>query len=206
MVPDFVVWRADGSGAALVVQIGGVVPGEPSCDPGLGAWGQRQLVAYLAKVDGRHALVVRAADSYFLRHEPGAEGGQTLRVVGRVPTAALFGAAPPAGTSPGGELLDHRVKAWLERLAQAGAEALPGDEAVRGAIPSEVVDAASGGRVVWELVEECKRRKASGGPRYTSQEVQATLRALEEEWARTGGFDEEYMHAFLDRLRSGERR
>jgi hypothetical protein len=26
------------------------------------------------------------------------------------------------------------------------------------------------------------------------------LRALQEEWDRTGGFDEAYMHAFLERL------
>src|SRR5437764_13686441 len=124
MVPDFVVWRADGSRAALVVQLGGLVPGGPSCDPGLGGLAQRQLTANLAKVDCRHALVVSAAESYFLRHELGVEGEPTLRVVGRVPTAALFGSAPPAESSPGGELLDHRVQAWLVRLATAGVGAL----------------------------------------------------------------------------------
>ncbi len=55
-----------------------------------------------------------------------------------------------------------------------------------------------------EEIAELKRRAASPEPRYTSEQVQAHFRALEEEWERTGGFGETYMHAFLDRLRAGE--
>jgi hypothetical protein len=57
-----------------------------------------------------------------------------------------------------------------------------------------------------EEIAEAKRRLASDQPRYTSQQVLAHLRALEEEWERTGGFDSAYLHAFLDRLRAGEAR
>jgi uncharacterized protein YmfQ (DUF2313 family) len=51
-----------------------------------------------------------------------------------------------------------------------------------------------------ELIAELKRRAASPGPFFTGAQVQARLHALEEEWDRTGGFDEAYMHAFLARL------
>jgi hypothetical protein len=58
--------------------------------------------------------------------------------------------------------------------------------------------------VVWTPADiaEAKRRLASGERRFTSQQVQTHLRALEEEWQRTGGFDKEYMHKFLERLRA----
>jgi uncharacterized protein YmfQ (DUF2313 family) len=51
-----------------------------------------------------------------------------------------------------------------------------------------------------ELIAELKRRAASPGPFFTGAQVQAHLRALQEEWDRTGGFDEAYMEAFLKRL------
>src|SRR5262249_58147988 len=51
-----------------------------------------------------------------------------------------------------------------------------------------------------ELVAELKRRAASPGPVYTGEQVQARLRALQEEWDRTGGFDEQHMREFLARL------
>jgi hypothetical protein len=51
-------------------------------------------------------------------------------------------------------------------------------------------------------IAEAKRRLASKGPRYSSQQVQAHLQALEQEWERTGGFDRPYMLAFLERLRA----
>ncbi len=57
-----------------------------------------------------------------------------------------------------------------------------------------------------EQIAEAKRRAASPGPWYTGEQVQAHLRALEEEWQRTGGFDESHMRAFLARLSAGERR
>ena len=47
---------------------------------------------------------------------------------------------------------------------------------------------------------ELKRRAKSPGPRYTGGQVQARLRALQEEWDRKGGFDPAYMQEFLDRL------
>jgi uncharacterized protein YmfQ (DUF2313 family) len=51
-----------------------------------------------------------------------------------------------------------------------------------------------------EKIAELKRRAASPGPWYTGEQVQARLQALEQEWQRTGGFDETYMQEFLKRL------
>jgi hypothetical protein len=55
-----------------------------------------------------------------------------------------------------------------------------------------------------EMIAELKRRAASPGPWYTGQQVQARLQALQEEWDRTGGFDEAHMRAFLDRLNAAD--
>jgi hypothetical protein len=55
-----------------------------------------------------------------------------------------------------------------------------------------------------EFLAELKRRAAAPGPRYTSEQVQARLRALEAEWERTGGFDETYMRQFLARLNEAD--
>ncbi len=49
-------------------------------------------------------------------------------------------------------------------------------------------------------IAELKRRAASPGPFYTGAQVQARLQALQEEWDRTGGFDEAHMHNLLARL------
>jgi uncharacterized protein YmfQ (DUF2313 family) len=54
------------------------------------------------------------------------------------------------------------------------------------------------------LLAELKRRAASPGPRYTGAQVQARLRALQEEWDRTGGFDEAYLRQFLEKLNSAD--
>lgn len=51
-----------------------------------------------------------------------------------------------------------------------------------------------------EEIAEAKRCANSPGPWYTSEQVQARLRALQGEWDRIGGFDESYMHEFLSRL------
>jgi uncharacterized protein YmfQ (DUF2313 family) len=51
-----------------------------------------------------------------------------------------------------------------------------------------------------EMIAELKRRAASPGPFYTGAQVQDRLRALQEEWDRTGGFDEAYMHEFVAKL------
>src|SRR5262249_568911 len=55
-----------------------------------------------------------------------------------------------------------------------------------------------------EFLAELKRRAASPGPWYTGAQVQARLHALQEEWDRTGGFDEAYMRAFLQRLNAAD--
>jgi hypothetical protein len=55
-----------------------------------------------------------------------------------------------------------------------------------------------------ERIAELKRLAASRGPWYTGAQVQARLRALQEEWDRTGGFDEAYMRAFLQRLNEAD--
>jgi hypothetical protein len=51
-----------------------------------------------------------------------------------------------------------------------------------------------------EMIAELKRRVASPGPWYTGAQVQARLKALQEEWDRTGGFDEAYAREFVKRL------
>lgn len=55
-----------------------------------------------------------------------------------------------------------------------------------------------------EEIAELKRRAASPGPRYTGEQVQRRLQALQEEWDRTGGFDQDYMKAFLERLNTAD--
>jgi hypothetical protein len=55
-----------------------------------------------------------------------------------------------------------------------------------------------------EMIQELKRRAATPGPRYTGAQVQARLRALQEEWDRTGGFDLAYMQDFLKRLNDAD--
>lgn len=49
-------------------------------------------------------------------------------------------------------------------------------------------------------IEEAKRRLASPGLCFTGAQVQSRLQALQQEWERTGGFDEAYMEEFLKRL------
>src|SRR5581483_12344796 len=55
---------------------------------------------------------------------------------------------------------------------------------------------------IWteEDIAEAKRRLASPGVCFTSEQVQSRLEALQQEWERTGGFDEAYMQEFLKRL------
>jgi chorismate mutase len=53
-----------------------------------------------------------------------------------------------------------------------------------------------------ERIAELKRRAAEPGPRYTGDQIQAMFRALEAEWERTGGFDEEYAREFVRRMDS----
>lgn len=53
-----------------------------------------------------------------------------------------------------------------------------------------------------EIIIEAKRRLAADEPRHSGKQVQQMLQALDKEWARTGGFNEAYMHAFVNGLRS----
>jgi hypothetical protein len=55
-----------------------------------------------------------------------------------------------------------------------------------------------------ELIAELKRRAKSPGPWYTGEQVQARLQDLQEEWDRTGGFDEAYMRTFLQKLNASD--
>ena len=59
-------------------------------------------------------------------------------------------------------------------------------------------------RLTPEQIAEFQRRAASPGPRYTGEQVQARLQALQEEWDRTGGFDERYLREFLARLNEAD--
>jgi hypothetical protein len=49
-------------------------------------------------------------------------------------------------------------------------------------------------------IAELKSRARRPGPFFFGEQVTDRLRALEKEWKRTGGFDMEYMRAFLAQL------
>src|SRR5947209_17696728 len=51
-----------------------------------------------------------------------------------------------------------------------------------------------------ERIAQMKREAAEPGPRYSGEDIQAMFRALEAEWERTGGFDEEYAVEFVKHL------
>jgi len=51
-----------------------------------------------------------------------------------------------------------------------------------------------------DRIAEMKRQAAEPGPRYSGEDIQAMFRALEAEWERTGGFDEDYAAEFVERL------
>ena len=55
-----------------------------------------------------------------------------------------------------------------------------------------------------EEIAEIKKRARTPVPRYTGEQVQKRLQALEQEWQRTGGFDEAYMQEYLASSRSQE--
>ena|SRR5438445_3781349 len=84
------------------------------------------------------------------------------------------------------------------------------DLVCRSAEPIEVFDASGNelGRLPARLtparVAELKRLAASPGPRYTGAQVQARLRALQEEWDRTGGFDEQYARDYMKKLNTAD--
>jgi hypothetical protein len=51
-----------------------------------------------------------------------------------------------------------------------------------------------------EFFEDLMRQTAEPAPRYSGADIQAMFRALEAEWERTGGFDEEYAVEFIERI------
>jgi len=51
-------------------------------------------------------------------------------------------------------------------------------------------------------IAELKRKAAAGGPRYTGQQVQQHLQALEAAWHREDGFDKQRLHELLNDLRA----
>ena len=55
-----------------------------------------------------------------------------------------------------------------------------------------------------EQIAELKRIARSPGPRYSGKQVQARLKAFEEEWERTGGFDEKYGMEFMAKLNAAD--
>ncbi|MCI0639470.1 MAG: hypothetical protein L0Y72_15710 [Gemmataceae bacterium] len=52
-----------------------------------------------------------------------------------------------------------------------------------------------------EYFAECKRRARMPGPRYTSQQVQETLRILEDTWKQEGPFGVERAMQIVEELR-----
>jgi hypothetical protein len=52
------------------------------------------------------------------------------------------------------------------------------------------------------MVAEALSRRGKGENGIPGHKVQEHLRALQAEWDRLGGFDEQYMHAFLEKLRA----
>src|SRR4051812_13414396 len=50
-----------------------------------------------------------------------------------------------------------------------------------------------------EFIAELKRRAASPGPWFTSEQVKAHLKALHEEWNRVGGMNRAQVQSFLER-------
>src|SRR5207245_1222690 len=58
-----------------------------------------------------------------------------------------------------------------------------------------------------EAVEQyLRRRHEPKGKCYSSEHVHAMLEALEQEWQRTGGLDEAYMHKFVEAFRAEDAR
>jgi hypothetical protein len=55
-----------------------------------------------------------------------------------------------------------------------------------------------------EAIAELKRRASSAGPWYTGVQVQARLQGLQEEWERTGGFDEKRLQELLNQMNAAD--
>ena len=56
-----------------------------------------------------------------------------------------------------------------------------------------------------EFIAEMKRRARAPGPRYSGEQVQGHLRALEEAWDREGPFDQARMHEILKEIKAAEK-
>jgi hypothetical protein len=53
-------------------------------------------------------------------------------------------------------------------------------------------------------IAEAKRRMSYSGPCFTAEQVRNHMAALQAEWDRAGGFDQEYMQRFLAQLRDND--
>ena len=53
-----------------------------------------------------------------------------------------------------------------------------------------------------DIIEEAKRRLREEPQGLPAEKVQLMLAALQAEWDRTGGFDQDHMHAFLTKFRA----
>jgi hypothetical protein len=56
------------------------------------------------------------------------------------------------------------------------------------------------------IVAEMLSRRGMPQKRIPAHKVQEHMRELQAEWDRLGGFDQEYMHAFLEKLRVEDER
>jgi len=56
-----------------------------------------------------------------------------------------------------------------------------------------------------EFIAEMKRRARAPGPRYSGEQVQGHLRALQEAWDREGPFDRNRMHQILNDIKAAEK-
>ena len=55
-----------------------------------------------------------------------------------------------------------------------------------------------------ERLAEIQRRADTPGPVFTGEQVRSRLRAFQDEWDRTGGFDATHMREFLKKLEEGD--
>src|SRR5690242_8569342 len=57
-----------------------------------------------------------------------------------------------------------------------------------------------------EFIAEMKRRASAPGARYTGEQVQGHLQALQEAWEREGGFDAARMKEILKEIRGEDKK
>lgn len=202
-MPDYLIRDPKDGRLLLVVLLHGWKPEAGQRDAGHARWMQQQLTDYLVANDCATAMLVRKDRTYLLARVPGEDGKPGLETRASACTDALMPLSCAQGETR--DLLDTRVNHWLEALATTPETAFAGQQDFQKAWGTETLEAVRGGRVVWELGEECKRRRASKEPGYSGRQVQELLRALEEEWQQTGGFDQDHLDVFLNGWRAGAR-